>query len=81
MTTVRLNDDIETKLSMLTEIEKVSKSDVIKKAIAEYYESHYQKHTPYELGADLFGKYGSEDDLSQNYKSKLKGKLNDKHSH
>lgn len=81
MTTVRLNDDIETKLSMLTEIEKVSKSDVIKKAIAEYYESHYQEHTPYELGADLFGKHGSEDDLSQNYKSILKGKLNEKHSH
>jgi predicted transcriptional regulator len=28
MTTVRLNDEIETKLTMLTEIEKSSKSDL-----------------------------------------------------
>ncbi|MDC7233246.1 MAG: CopG family transcriptional regulator [Spirochaetales bacterium] len=81
MTTVRLNDEIETKLSMLTEIERSSKSEVIKKAIAEYYDSHYPKHTPYELGANLFGKYGADEDLSKTYKSKLKDMLSEKHSH
>ncbi len=81
MTTVRLNDEIETKLSMLTDIEKSSKSEVIKKTIAEYYESHYQDKTPYELGESLFGKYGADENLSLNYKEKLKDMLNEKYSH
>ena len=81
MTTVRLNDEIDSKLLMLTELEKTSKSEVIKKAIAEYYNSHYQQKSPYEIGAEFFGKYGSDSDLSQNYKKKLKDLLNEKHSH
>lgn len=81
MTTVRLNDEIETKLSRLTQIEKSSKSDVIKKAITEYFDSHYQEQTPYELGADLFGKHGSDENLSVNYKQKLKDRLNEKYAH
>ena len=81
MTTVRLNDEIDSKLLMLTELEKTSKSEVIKKAIAEYYNSHYQQKSPYEIGAELFGKYGSDNDLSQNYKQKFKDMLNEKHSH
>jgi len=81
MTTVRLGDDIENKLTILTEIEKSSKSEVIKKAIAEYYDSHYQEQTPFELGEKLFGKYGSDRNLSTKYKSKLKEMLGEKHSH
>lgn len=81
MTTVRLNDEIDSKLLMLTELEKTSKSEVIKKAIAEYYNSHYQQKSPYEIGAELFGKYGSDNDLSQNYKQIFKDMLNEKHSH
>ncbi len=81
MTTVRLNDEIDRKLVILTEIEKSTKSEIIKKAISEYYDSHYQENTPYELGEDLFGKNGSREDLSQTYKSKLMEQLNEKHSH
>jgi len=81
MTTVRLNDEIDIKLSALIELEKTTKSEIIKKAIAEYYESHYQNKTPYELGESLFGKYGAEEDLSKTYKSKLMDKMNAKHSH
>lgn len=40
MTIVRLNKDIDNKLKVLTEIEKSSKSEVIKKAIAAYYNRH-----------------------------------------
>ncbi len=81
MTTVRLNDDIDNKLSVLIELERATKTEIIKKAIAEYYEQHFPEKTPYEVGKDLFGRYGSNEDLSQTYKSKLKEKLNAKHTH
>ena len=82
MTTVRLNDEMEKKLSILTELEKKTKSELIKKAIFEYYENNTQKKSPYDLGKDLFGKYGSnEKDLSEKYKTKIMEKLNEKYSH
>lgn len=81
MTTVRLNDDIDIKLSLLKDIEKTTKTEIIKKAIVEYYLQHVQNKTPYETGKALFGRFGSDDDLSQSYKAKLKDKLNAKHTH
>ncbi len=81
MTTVRLNKDIDSKLSLLIEIEKSSKSEIIKKAIIEYYNHHVQEKCPYEIGKELFGKYGSGKSLSENYKKKVKEKLNEKHDH
>lgn len=81
MTTVRLNDDIDNKLSVLIELERATKTEIIKKAIVEYYEQHFSEKTPYEVGKDLFGKYGDNVDLSQTYKTKLKEKLNAKHTH
>jgi len=36
---------------------------------------------PFELGKDLFGKYGSNKALSENYKIKIKEKLHEKHTH
>lgn len=81
MTTVRLNKDIDSKLSILIEIEKSSKSEIIKKAILEYYNQHVQEKSSYEIGKDLFGKYGSKENSSKSYKRKLKEKLHEKHSH
>jgi ribbon-helix-helix CopG family protein len=81
MTTVRLNDEIDNKLSVLIELEKATKTEIIKKAIAEYYEHHIPEKTPYEIGEKYFGKYGSDENLSQTYKSRLKEKLNAKHTH
>jgi len=81
MTTVRLNDDIDNKLAILIELEKKTKSEIIKKAISEYYESHYQERTPYEIGEELFGKYGAYENLSQTYKTRLMDNLHEKHSH
>jgi hypothetical protein len=81
MTTVRLNNDILNKIDTLTKIEKTTKSEIIKKAIIEYYNIHAKDSMPYELGADLFGRYGSDTSLSSNYKIKLKEKLHEKHSY
>ena len=81
MTTVRLNDDIDSKLIQLIDLEKTTKTEIIKKAISEYYQHHVQKKTPYELGEDLFGRVGSNPELSQDYKKILKDKLNEKYSH
>ena len=81
MTTVRLNDEIRNKISTLIEIEKTTKSEIIKKAIIEYYELHARDMSPFELGKDLFGRYGSDEALSENYKMKVKEKLHEKHTH
>jgi predicted DNA-binding protein len=81
MTTVRLNNEILNKINTLTEIEKTTKSEVIKKAIIEYYDIRSKDFIPFKLGADLFGRYGSSNSLSSNYKIKLKEKLHEKHSH
>lgn len=81
MTTIRLNDDLSSKLNILKDIENVTKTEIIRKAISEYYIHHVKEKTPYELGEKLFGRYGSSEDLSQTYKSRLKGKLNEKHTH
>ena len=81
MTTVRLNKDIDSKLSILIEIEKSSKSEIIKKAIIEYYNQHVQEKSSYEIGKELFGRYGSDENLSENYKKKVKEKLDEKYAH
>ena len=81
MTTVRLNDEICNKLSTLTEIEKTTKSEIIKKAIIEYYQQHAGGKGSFEPGKDLFGRYGSYKALSESYKMKIKGKLHEKHTH
>jgi predicted DNA-binding protein len=81
MTTVRLNDDLDNKLGLLKDVEKTTKTEIIKRAILEYYDHHIQEKSPFELGKDLFGKNGSDENLSKNYKSRIKEKLNEKHSH
>ena len=81
MTIVRLNEEMLNKLSVLEKLEKATKSEIIKKAIAEYYKKQIMGTTPYETGADLFGKYGSLHVQAKDYKTRLKEKLSEKHSH
>ncbi len=81
MTTVRLNNEIRNKISALVEIEKTTKSEIIKKAIIEYYKQHARDKSPFELGKDLFGRYGSGETLSENYKMKIKERLHEKHTY
>jgi len=82
MTTVRLDYELENKLATLMGMENCSKSELIKRAIEEYYASHINKKSPWEVGEDLFAYQSSGDpSLSKNYKQKLTEILNEKHSH
>jgi len=81
MTTVRLQDDILYKLEELVTFEQTTKSEVIKKALIEYYDRHIGSLSSYEAGESLFGNYGGDEDLSSTYKERLKAKLDEKHAH
>ena len=58
----------------------MSKSDIVKEALSSYLDSENASKTPYELGADLFGRGGNSVDGSTTYKAKIKEKLRAKHS-
>jgi predicted DNA-binding protein len=78
MTTVRLSSELEEKLYAAAKTENLSKSDVVKEALAQYF-SREEEKTSWELGESYFGKYGSGDgNLSSEYKNKMKGKISAK---
>lgn len=85
MLSIRLDQAIEHQLSRLAQQKQTSKSKIIKEALTYYFEMMKQESkskTPYELGAELFGQYGSQDGtLSATYKEKLKEKLHAKNAH
>lgn len=82
MISLRLPTEIENKLNEIAEHENTSKTAIIKDALDMYINDYYKKHTPYDLGKDLFGRHGSnEGNLSVDYKKLLKAKINEKHSH
>lgn len=79
MVTIRLPDDVETQLQTLVDLEKKTKTEIIKSALTEYLGKHLQEKSAYELGKDLFGRYSSgSTDLSSTYKEKVKQKLREK---
>ena len=81
MISLRLSNDLEHKLSKISKTENISKSELIKRALLLYFEKYKQSQNPYNLGKDLFGKYGSGiGTLSKDYKNILKEKLREKHS-
>ena len=81
MTSIRLPNEIENNLSDIAKTEHKTKSEIIKIAVKKYIKEYYNKVTPYELGKDFFGKYGStENDNSINYKNKIKDRISDKFS-
>jgi len=81
MISLRLTTDLEKKLNQIAKNEKISKSEVIKRALILYFEKNEKQYNPYDLGKDLFGKYGSGiNNLSKDYKSILKGKLREKYN-
>lgn len=85
MISIRLDRSLEDRLQSLAEKKHLSKSKIIKEALAHYFDMTDQElksKTAYELGNGLFGRYGSEDgSLSTTYKQKLKKKLHAKNSH
>lgn len=81
MISLRLSDDLENKLEMISKSEKISKSEVVKRALVKYMDDYRRRLSPYDLGSDLFGRYGSGDgNLSRDYRKILKAKLREKHS-
>ena len=82
MVTIRLPEEMEAQLEALTKIENTTKTEVIRTALSEYIMRHLHEKSSFELGQDLFGKYGSGDsDRSVTYKARVKGILNEKHTH
>lgn len=82
MTSIRLPEDIEIKLNEIAKVEQTTKSEIIKQALMLYINDYYNSLSPYELGKDLFGKYGSgRSDLSTQYKKLLRDRINAKHSY
>lgn len=81
MLNVRISDEEEKELARYCEEQGISKSMVVKEALAMYLAQKRKSKSAYEAGADLFGKEGSgATDLSTTYKKKLKDKLNEKHA-
>ena len=81
MLTVRLPTALEQEIERLAEAERKTKSQVVKEALIGYLESKKKTHSPFALGADLFGRFESADsDLSQTYKHRLRERLGKKHA-
>ncbi|MBN2650753.1 MAG: ribbon-helix-helix protein, CopG family [Spirochaetales bacterium] len=81
MISLRLTEDVERQLNILTEVENQTKTDIIRAAICEYYDRHVAMLSSYQLGHELFGRTGSDEvDLSENYKQRMKERLNAKYS-
>ena len=85
MLSVRLDSSLENQLNLLAQEKSVSKSQIIKDSLTYYFDmlkSKNRQKSAYELGENLFGKYGSrKSDLSTTYKQKLKEKIYAKNSH
>lgn len=84
MLSVRLDKKMEEELNLLSAKKRVSKSQIIKDSLLEYFEKIKQEpkeKTPYELGSDLFGRHGSGDsDRSTTYKKKIRAMIDAKNS-
>ena len=77
MLSIRLPENIERELNNRSKNKKLSKSELVKKALVNYFAQ--EEFDSYELGEPSFGKYGSgKSDLSTTYKKAIKEKINAK---
>ena len=82
MLAVRLPQELENRLNSYTQKTDKTKTEIVKDALRLFFKTQEKEEslTPYELGKEFFGRYESQsDDLSVNYKEKLKGKLREKY--
>jgi predicted DNA-binding protein len=82
MLAVRLPENMEKELNRLSKKTDKTKTQIVKEALKRFFETEAKKEqqSAYELGASLFGRYGSgEEDRSTRYKQKLKRKLHEKY--
>ncbi len=81
MFSIRLDEQLNKKIEALAAKEKTSKSELVREALTEYLAAREKEEKSYELGQDLFGRYGSgEGDLSTTYKKRMKEKLDARNS-
>ncbi len=82
MLTVRLTLSEEQELNKYCQKEGLTKSQVVKEALALYLKKNQNNISPYEAGEDLFGAEGSGiKNKSTTYKKSIKQILNEKHAH
>jgi hypothetical protein len=78
MLTLRLSSELEKKLNNLAEVLGIPKSEIVRKSLQAYL-NKIEQNNAWQAGKDLFGKYSSgRSDLSENRKSILKQKLQEK---
>ena len=79
--TIRLPDELETRLRLRLEAEGIALSEFVREAIAEKLDRETTgQSAAYDLGKSLFGKYGSgRNDLSSRRKAILGEILSAKH--
>ncbi len=76
MLAVRLPEEIERKIEEEARFRKSTKTQIVKEALEMYFQKEAIRPTAFELGKDLFGKYGSgRDDNSICYKKRVKEKI------
>lgn len=79
MLNIRLPRELEAQLDLLAKQEGLTKSAIAREALQEYILNYEKTRHPYDLGKDLFGKYGSgTGTLSTEYKNKVREKINAK---
>lgn len=78
MLTLRLSSELEEKLNNIAELLGIPKSEVVRKSLQAYLKN-LEQNSAWNAGKEMFGKYSSgQTDLSENRKSILKQKLQDK---
>jgi hypothetical protein len=82
MLNVRIDKDTEKRLEKYAQQHDLSKSQVVKEALAIYLSKTSIDSSAFDLGKDLFGQEGSrKQDLSSTYKKQVKEKLREKYTH
>jgi predicted DNA-binding protein len=82
MLSIRLTDETEKQLKQYCQHEGVTKSTVVKEALALYFTQRQKSTGAIEAGEGVFGQEGSTDgERSFTYKKRIKEKLNEKHAH
>ncbi|MBE2255997.1 MAG: CopG family transcriptional regulator [Ignavibacteria bacterium] len=81
ITSIRIPKDLEKRIKKYSESKKLNKTEIIKKALYDFFEDYEEKNSVFESGKEYFGNYGSgRKNQSTEYKSILKKKIASKRS-
>lgn len=81
MFSIRLPGEMNKRIEILASREQKTKTEIVKEALQEYLDKQEKLENPFELGKDLFGKYGSgAGNLAAEYKKIVRDKIHAKKS-